>query len=185
MGVLLDTIGSLVIGSAFLLVMLKALFTLTSSAHNINMEYSLQHFSEEVITIIDSLYLEKAGTGVPASSDIVLNATSRNFRFRGKMNGDLSPIDTVEIIQTMANQDTVDRYGYPLRIYRNGTLEAGPFWLADTLEITYFDQNNDTTFSAGSVFSLSMEFTLTYDHYSTEHGHYNQIHIPILSLIHI
>ncbi len=164
MGHLLDAIGALVIGGMFFITMFNSMFDVRSAGHDLIVQLALNKVSEDVVNGLDSLYLAKVGAGIPTDSIAIFESGSKRFEFRGRMSV-FSSIDTIEVVQ----EDSTD-LGYPFKVYRNGILELGPFWLSDSLKFTYYDIDENETSIPDSVHSMKVEMEFTYDMYSSGTG---------------
>lgn len=161
MGSLLDAVGALVIGGMFLVTMFTAQFNVRSIGSDSNMELTLIEMSEKVVDNVNS-YLSKVGLGV-VGTDKISVASPNSFEFKGKDNI-LDPTYTILVVQEA--YDDAEK-GYPFKIYRNGSLELGPFYLADSLRITYYDIDEVITYTRENIRSIKVEMEFTYDIYSS------------------
>ena len=144
---ILNIIGSALISGLILLTIFSSLSNVQVFSYNTQLQISLNKMSEDLITGrkvngIDypglTRYLSKVGAGVPTGTSAILEATSNSFRFLGQMSVS-SSINTIYIVQ-----ESQTSKGYPIYVYNNDmtTSELGPFWLADSLNLTYYDVNN-------------------------------------------
>ena len=150
MASILDVIGAAIVGSLVLLMMFTSLFNMQVINYNTQIQTNLSQMSEDLITgrtvgnvnyLGLETYLSKVGAGVPETTDPIIEATSYSFKFLGKVNSTSSIYSTFHFVQESLTSD-----GYPLYVYQDdmssGNHILGPFWLADSLDITYYDMNN-------------------------------------------
>ncbi len=169
MSSLLDVLGATIAGSLVLLMIFGALSNMQVISYNTQLQISLTKMSEDLITgrkvgNIDRPGLEsilsKVGAGVPESTDPIIEATSNSFKFLGQTNP-TSSISTFYFVQ----EDSTSN-GFPLYIYQNNMTNPilGPFWMADTLAITYYDVDDNLITSPGTNHGLirSIEVSLTF-----------------------
>lgn len=147
MSSILDVIGSVLIGGLILLTIFNALSNVQVFSYNTQLQISLNKMSEDLITGRKvngedypglTRYLSKVGAGVPTGTTAILEATSNSFRFFGQM----SVSSSIRMIYIVQESQTSE--GYPIYVYNSdmSTSELGPFWLADSLNLTYYDVNN-------------------------------------------
>ena len=173
MASLLDVIGAAIVGSLVLLMMFTALFNMQVINYNTQIQSNLSQMAEDLITgrtvgtanyLGLETYLSKVGAGVPETTDPITEATSISFKFLGKVNS-TSSISTFYLIQ-----EALTGNGYPLYVYQDdmstGNHILGPFWLADSLEISYYDVSNNLISSPDSNRDLirSAEINLLFFH---------------------
>ena len=169
MSSILDVIGATIAGSVVLLMIFTALFNIQVISYNTQLQISLSQMSEDLITGrnvggIDQPGLEtllsKVGAGVPSATDPIIEATSNSFKFLGRTNL-TSSISTFHFVQESQTSN-----GFPLYVYQNDMSNpiSGPFWMADSLLISYYDVNNSIISSPGSNHGLirSVEVNLTF-----------------------
>jgi hypothetical protein len=161
MGSMLDAIAALVIGGMILISIFNTMFNVNFLGHDLNTEFSLMKTAEQIVAGIDTLYLAKVGSGMGTSTGI-LEATSNKFKFEHKVSPESTDEDEICIVQ-----ETKDTNGYPLKVYRNDTLELGPFWLADSLKFTYYTKSGNVTTNLDSVRSVKVKMNFTYDYLSS------------------
>ena len=177
MASLLDVIGATIVGSMVLLLMFSALFNIQAINYNTNIQTNLSQMSEDLITgrTIGSTnylgletYLSKVGAGVAETTDPIIESTSNSFKFLGQINP-TSSISTFYFVQETLTSD-----GFPLYVYQNDMSNPtfGPFWLADSLEINYFDVNDNIIASPNSnhglIRSVEINFTFFYNTYQPD-----------------
>ncbi|HPR17409.1 MAG TPA: hypothetical protein PLD62_04110 [Candidatus Cloacimonadota bacterium] len=172
MNSLLNTLGATVVGSMILLMVFGALMNMQTLNYNMQQQVILSGIAENLLsgrTIagvsysgLDS-YLSKVGAGVSASTDPIIEAYSSNFKFRGK----LSPYSGISIIQIISKNPVNGIY--PLYVYVDDMVNpvSGPFWLADPLNINYYDVNNSEIYSPNSnhnaIRSCKFTFNFTFE----------------------
>ena len=173
MSSLLDVLGAAITGSVVLLMMFSALFNIQVISHNTELQISLSQMSEDLITgrTVGSTnylgletYLSKVGAGVPSTTDPIIEATSNSFKFLGRKIPS-SAISTYYFVQ----EDSTSN-GYPLYVYKDdmtiGNQILGPFWMADSLVISYYDVNDNIIASPVPVINhdliRSVEVNLTF-----------------------
>ncbi len=169
MSSMLDVIGATIAGSVVLLMIFSALFNIQVISYNTQLQISLSQMSEDLITGrkvggldqpgLESI-LSKVGAGVPSATDPIIEATSNSFKFLGRTNL-TSSISTFHFVQESQTSN-----GFPLYVYQNDMSNpiSGPFWMADSLLISYYDVNNSIISSPGSNHDLirSVEVNLTF-----------------------
>lgn len=170
MNALLDTLGATVAGGLILLMIFSSITNMQVMSFNMQQQAILNKISEDLISgrsvnNIDypglGFYLSKVGAGVPANP--IVEAVSNSFKFQGKLTP-FAGISTFHITSGAAVNGV-----YPLYIYVDNmsTPVQGPFWMADSLNITYYDEfnveiadpNNHRTDIRSAMFSFN--FTLT------------------------
>lgn len=169
MASLLDVLGATIAGSLVLLMIFTSLFNIQVISYNTQLQIGLTKMSEDLITGrrvggIDQPGLEsilsKVGAGVSTSTDPIIEATSTSFKFLGQIN----PTSVISTFYFVQESETSD--GFPLYVYQNDMSNPflGPFWLADTLEITYNDFNNNVINAPDSNHDLirSIEVNLAF-----------------------
>ena len=169
MSSLLDVIGATIAGSVVLLMIFTALFNIQVMSYNTQLQISLSQMSEDLITGrkiggVDQPGLEsilsKVGAGVPSTTDPIIEVTSNSFKFLGRTNL-TSSISTFYFVQESQTSN-----GFPLYVYQNDMSNpiSGPFWMADTLAISYYDVNDNIISAPGSNHGLirSVEVNLTF-----------------------
>ncbi len=169
MSSLIDVMGATIVGSLVLLMIFGALSNMQVVSYNTQLQISLTQMSEDLITgrkvgNLDQPGLEsilsKVGAGVPEGTDPIIEVTSKSFKFLGQTNP-TSSISTFYFVQ----EDSTSN-GFPLYVYQNNMTNSilGPFWMADTLAITYYDVNDNLITSPGSNHGLirSIEVSLTF-----------------------
>lgn len=161
MGSMLDVLGALVVSGMILVSIFTAMFNVNFLGHDLNMEYTLIKDSERLITGIDSLYLAKVGSGMGTSTGI-LEATPTKFRFEYKVSPQSTITEEICIIQEAQTEN-----GFPFKIYRNNNTELGPFWLADSLKLTYYSKSGNVTTFIDSIRSIEVKMNFTYDYLSS------------------
>ncbi len=174
MASLLDVIGAAIVGSLVILMMFTALFNIQAINNNTQLQINLSEMSEDLITgrTVGSTnylgletYLSKIGAGVSTSTDPIIEATSTSFKFLGQLNS-TSSISTFYFVQESATAN-----GIPLYFYQDDMSNPmyGPFWLADSLDIKYYDVNNNLVTSPNSnhasIRSAELRFTFFYNTY--------------------
>lgn len=177
MSSILDVIGATIAGSLVLLMIFTALFNMQAISYNTELQIGLTKMSEDLITgrKIGSInypglesILSKVGAGVSTSTDPIIRATSSSFKFLGQ-NNPTSIISTFHFVQETGTSD-----GFPLYVYQNDMSNPifGPFWLADSLEITYIDRNNNIVNNPDSnhdlIRSVEVSLTFFYDTYQPD-----------------
>lgn len=175
MASLLDVIGAAIVGSLVLLMMFSSLFNMQVINYNTQIQSNLSQMSEDLITgrsvgstnyLGLETYLSKVGAGVPETTDPIIEATSNSFEFLGKVNS-TSSISTFHFVQEALTSD-----GYPLYVYQDGSQILGPFWLADSLDITYYDVSNNLVSSPdsnhGSIRSVEVSLSFFYSTHQPE-----------------
>ncbi|MBN2460341.1 MAG: hypothetical protein JXB60_01940 [Candidatus Cloacimonetes bacterium] len=132
---LLDAIGALIIGGLLLLTMINAVFNVHARAVDIEQQIVLAEVSENIVRII-SEYLSLAGAGAGGQ---MLNNTGKNrLMFSASDSTYTGMQKQYDIIQGPA----IYKKGYPLEVYINSNKVLGPFYLTDSLRITYFNEAN-------------------------------------------
>ena len=112
--------------------------------------------------------LSKVGAGVSTSTDPIIEATSTSFKFLGQTNP-TSSVSTLYFVQESGTSE-----GFPLYVYQNDMSNPiiGPFWMADTLEITYIDMNNNVVNTPDSnhdlIRAIKVSLTFFYDTYQPD-----------------
>ena len=177
MSSLLDVLGATVAGSMVLLMIFTALFNMQVISYNTQLQISLSKMSEDLITGrkaggIDQPGLEsilsKVGAGVPTGTDPIIEATSSSFKFLGQTSL-TSSISTFYFVQENSTSN-----GFPLYVYQNdmSTPISGPFWMADSLAITYLDANNNIITSPNTnhnlIRSVAVNITFFYNTYQPD-----------------
>ena len=169
MASLLDVLGATIAGSLVLLMIFTSLFNIQVISYNTQLQIGLTKMSEDLITGrrvggidqpgIESI-LSKVGAGVSTSTDPIIEATSSSFKFLGQS----SPTSVISTFYFVQESETSD--GFPLYVYQNDMSNPflGPFWMADTLEITYNDMNNNVVNNPDSNHDMirSIEVNLTF-----------------------
>ena len=177
MSSLLDVLGATVVGSMVLLMIFTSLFNMQVISYNTQLQIGLTKMSEDLITGrkignidqpgIESI-LSKVGAGVSTSTDPIIEATSISFKFLGQINP-TSSVSTFYFVQESGTSE-----GFPLYVYQNDMSNPiiGPFWMADTLEITYIDMNNNVVNTPDSnhdlIRAVEVNLTFFYDTYQAD-----------------
>ena len=177
MSSLLDVLGATVVGSMVLLMIFTSLFNMQVISYNTQLQIGLTKMSEDLITGrktgnidqpgIESI-LSKVGAGVSTSTDPIIEATSISFKFLGQINP-TSSVSTFYFVQESGTSE-----GFPLYVYQNDMSNPiiGPFWMADTLEITYIDMNNNVLNTPDSnhdlIRAIEVNLTFFYDTYQPD-----------------
>lgn len=177
MSSLLDVLGATVVGSMVLLMIFTSLFNMQVISYNTQLQIGLTKMSEDLITGrktgnidqpgIESI-LSKVGAGVSTSTDPIIEATSISFKFLGQINP-TSSVSTFYFVQESGTSE-----GFPLYVYQNDMSNPiiGPFWMADTLEITYIDMNNNVVNTPDSnhdlIRAIEVNLTFFYDTYQAD-----------------
>ena len=177
MSSLLDVLGATVVGSMVLLMIFTSLFNMQVISYNTQLQIGLTKMSEDLITGrktgsidqpgIESI-LSKVGAGVSTSTDPIIEATSLSFKFLGQINP-TSSVSTFYFVQESGTSE-----GFPLYVYQNDMSNPiiGPFWMADTLEITYIDMNNNVVNTPDSnhdiIRAIEVNLTFFYDTYQSD-----------------
>ncbi len=177
MSSLLDVLGATVVGSMVLLMIFTSLFNMQVISYNTQLQIGLTKMSEDLITGrktgsidqpgIESI-LSKVGAGVSTSTDPIIEATSTSFKFLGQTNP-TSSVSTLYFVQESGTSE-----GFPLYVYQNDMSNPiiGPFWMADTLEITYIDMNNNVVNTPDSnhdlIRAIKVSLTFFYDTYQPD-----------------
>jgi len=174
MNFFLDTIGATFAGGLILLMIFGAIMNMQALSYNMQQQVILSSIAENLLSgrTISGItysglesYLSKVGAGVPAAIDPIIDASSNGFKFRGQQTT-ISAISTFYIVS-----ETQVGNAYPLYVYLNDMNNpiAGPFWLADPLNITYYDVNNSVIANPNSnhssIRSARFEFNFTFDTY--------------------
>ena len=177
MSSLLDILGATIAGTVVLIMIFSALFNIQVISHNTQLQISLSQMSEDLITgrKIGTTYylglesiLSKVGAGVPEATDPIIEATSNSFKFLGRSNPS-SAISTFYFIQESETSD-----GFPLYFYQDDMSNhiSGPFWMADSLAILYYDQSNNLISSPNSnhsdIRSIKVELPFFYNTYRSD-----------------
>ncbi|MCF7859005.1 MAG: hypothetical protein K9N07_06725 [Candidatus Cloacimonetes bacterium] len=174
MSSLLDVIGATIAGSMVLLMILSSLLNMQVISHNTELQFGLTKMSEDLITGrkvgtvsypgVESI-LSKVGSGVASSTDPIIEATAISFKFLGQSNPS-SAVSTFHFVQKTGTQQ-----GFPLYVYQNDMTNPilGPFWMADSLEITYLDKDNIKLLSPNSdhdlIRAIQVNLTFFYNTY--------------------
>jgi len=177
MASLLDVLGATIAGSLVLLMIFTSLFNIQVISYNTQLQIGLTKMSEDLITGrktgsidqpgIESI-LSKVGAGVSTSTDPIIEATSTSFKFLGQTNP-TSSVSTLYFVQESGTSE-----GFPLYVYQNDMSNPiiGPFWMADTLEITYIDMNNNVVNTPDSnhdlIRAIKVSLTFFYDTYQPD-----------------
>jgi len=140
MTAILETIWATVIGGMLIVSILNGLFTIQTTAMNLEMQVTLNQISEDVTSLINDDILARVGSGVDPDSTIILTATTNEFEFKGRL-AEETAVSTIKLVQEDSTAS-----GYPLKVYQDNILIMGPFWLADSLDINYF-KTDDTELS--------------------------------------
>ena len=167
MSALIDAIAALVIGGLLLVVMVNAMFNIHAQSVDIEQQLILSQISENVARIIGG-YLSLAGAG---ESGAILDSTGvHRLRYEASDSTFTSTLRTYDIVQGDST-----KYGFPLEVFIDGTREMGPFYLSESLQITYFDENDNEIalvngiVPSGSLTNLRymrMELEFYYDAFS-------------------
>ena len=145
MNAIFDALGATIAGGLILLMIFSAMTNIQVISLNMQQQSILNKMSEDLLSgrtvnNIDypglGFYLSKVGAGV--SSNSILEALSNSFKFQGQ----LSPFSGISTFQIKSG--TAVNGVFPLYVYVNNmsTPVLGPFWLAESLNITYYDVNN-------------------------------------------
>ncbi|MEA2095922.1 MAG: hypothetical protein U9P73_04415 [Candidatus Cloacimonadota bacterium] len=177
MSSLLDVLGATVVGSMVLLMIFTSLFNMQVINYNTQLQIGLTKMSEDLITGrktgnidqpgIESI-LSKVGAGVSTSTDPIIEATSISFKFLGQINP-TSSVSTFYFVQESGTSE-----GFPLYVYQNDMSNPiiGPFWMADTLDITYIDMNDNVVNTPDSnhdlIRAIEVNLTFFYDTYQPD-----------------
>ncbi|HCX73939.1 MAG TPA: hypothetical protein DHM37_09495 [Candidatus Cloacimonas sp.] len=132
MTAILETIWATVVGGMLIVSILSGLFTIQTTAMNLEMQVSLNDISEEVTSILNNEILARVGSGVDPDSTMITTAKSNEFEFKGRLAQETA-VATIKLVQEDSTAS-----GYPLKVYQNGSLIMGPFWLSDSLEVNYY-----------------------------------------------
>ena len=175
MSSILDVLGAAIVGSMVLLMIFSALFNIQVISHNTQLQISLSQMSEDLITgrKIGSDYhlglesfLSRVGAGVPDTTAII-EATRNSFKFIW-FNPIIDAVSTYYFVQ----EDSVSTDGYPLYFYIDDMTNpvSGPFWLADSLKITYYDEshNDPTNPNHSDIRSIKVELPFFYNTYRAD-----------------
>ena len=174
MSSLIDVLGATVAGSLVLLMIFGALSNMQVISYNTQLQISLTEMAEDMITgrklgTEDQLGLESilsyVGSGVITGQASILEATSNSFKFVGKTNPN-SPLRTFYLVQEDQTSD-----GFPLYVYQDVMTPnnhiLGPFWLADSLAIKYYDVSStlivDPSINYDLIRSIEVNLTFFYD----------------------
>ena len=173
MNALLDALGATFTGGLILLMIFSAVTNMQVLSYNMHMQTILNQIAEDLISgkTINNIsfsglgyYLSKVGAGVPSGSNPIITARSNSFKFRGKLTPTTSSISIFHI----TSEDAVNGV-YPLYVYLSNMSQPilGPFWLADSLEITYFDETNteitNPNSNHGDIRSARIYFNFTFE----------------------
>ncbi|MDP8202212.1 MAG: hypothetical protein P9M11_08730 [Candidatus Tenebribacter burtonii] len=169
MSSILDVLGAMITGSIILLMMFSALFNIQVISYNTQLQISLSQMSEDLITgrkigndhyLGLESFLSRVGAGVPDSLAII-EATSTSFKFLGRSNTS-SAISTYYFVQKAASS--------PLYVYKDDMVNhiSGPFWLADPLSLTYYDENENPTLNIADIRSIKVDITFLYNTYRSD-----------------
>jgi len=159
MSSILDVLGAMITGSIILLMMFSALFNIQVISYNTQLQISLSQMSEDLITgrkigndhyLGLESFLSRVGAGVPDSLAII-EATSTSFKFLGRSN-------------------TSSAISSPLYVYKDDMVNhiSGPFWLADPLSLTYYDENENPTLNIADIRSIKVDITFLYNTYRSD-----------------
>ncbi len=167
MSALIDAIGALIIGGMLLLIMVNSMFNIHAQSVDIEQQLILSQISENVARIIGG-YLSLAGAG---ESGAILDSTgTHRLRYIASDTTFTSTLRTYDIVQGNSTQ-----FGFPLEIYIDGSRIMGPFYLAEEMEITYFDENNNEIVQSNGFIPIAsledlrymrMELEFFYDAFS-------------------
>ena len=172
MNALFDTLGATITGGLILLMMFSAIINMQVLSYNMQQQVILNKIAEDLISgkTINNVsfsglgyYLSKVGAGVPAAIDPIMVATSNSFKFRGQLN----PLSSIRIFHITSGAQVGNTY--PLYVYLDNMSQAliGPFWLADSLEITYYDETNteitNPDSNHGVIRSAKFTFNFTFE----------------------
>lgn len=158
MASMIDVVGATIAGIMVLALIVTSLFNIQALNYNTQIQLNLSEMAEDLITgkTIGSdnylgleTYLSKVGAGVPDTLAII-EATSISFKFLGKINS-TSAVSTFYLVQESETSD-----GFPLYFYQDDMSNPifGPFWLADSLDITYFDISDNAVADPNSNHDL-------------------------------
>jgi predicted aspartyl protease len=84
MTAILETIWATVVGGMLIVSILSGLFTIQTTAMNLEMQVSLNDISEEVTSILNNEILARVGSGVDPDSTMITTAKSNEFEFKGR-----------------------------------------------------------------------------------------------------
>ncbi|MFC1898059.1 hypothetical protein ACFLYJ_00645 [Candidatus Cloacimonadota bacterium] len=147
MNALLDALGATFTGGLILLMIFSAVTNMQILSYNMQQQTILNQIAEDLISgkTINNIsfsglgyYLSKVGAGVPSGTDPIMVATSNSFKYRGR----LTPSSPTNVF--LISSEAAVNGAYPFYVYLQNmsTPVLGPFWLADSLEITYYDETN-------------------------------------------
>ncbi|MDO9577096.1 MAG: hypothetical protein Q7J16_04355 [Candidatus Cloacimonadales bacterium] len=174
MNALFDTLGATITGGLILLMIFSAITNMQVLSYNMQQQVILNKISEDLISgrTVNNVdypglgyYLSKVGAGVPAATDPIMVAISNSFQFRGQLTPSSST--SIFLITSEAQVNGV----YPLYVYLDNMSQPilGPFWLADSLEIAYYDENNTAISNPDSnhddIRSAKFAFNFTFESY--------------------
>lgn len=167
MNSIIDVIGSFVIGAILILAIINAIFSIQASSVDMQKQMVLTEISEDITSILTE-YLSRVGAGVPKSSAILTSTGTHQFNFLGRNDSSTGAVRNFYIAQG----DSVANRGFPLKVYIDGNLEMGPFWLSKRMNLTYFDESgnlipvtNDLVDSGfhSQIRSVRVQLTFFYD----------------------
>ena len=138
MSSIIDLIGSFVIGAILIIAIMNAVFSIQASSIDMQKQMLLTEVSEDITSILTE-YLSRVGAGVPKSSAVLTNTGTRQFNFLGRNDSSTGAVKNFYIAQG----DSVANRGFPLKVYIDGKLEMGPFWLSKRMNLTYFDDSGN------------------------------------------
>ncbi len=160
MGVLLDVLGSVIIGATLLLMMITFTLQVQETAARIYYTSSMIDHMDNAARNINHIFA-MAGVGVPSDSICVAaNSSSITFRTYWDCEGDTLSNDLHEIEITLADLGYAD--GKVIEIWQDGSviMPLGHIQYIEGIDMNYFDFDDNATTTPADI--MSAEILLTF-----------------------
>jgi hypothetical protein len=160
MGVLLDVLGSIVIGAMLIMMMFTFQIQMQESSQRILYVASMVEHMDMAATKVNKTFA-LAGIGIPSDSVCVTAGTNRVV-FKTFWNCDSDTLSATRNTIEMRIADVANPYGKALIITQNGTplTDNGYIFYIEAMSIRYYDKNDAVTTTPGLV--RSADFLLTF-----------------------
>lgn len=161
MSIILDIIGSVIIGSMLLLMLITFQYKLTDSADRyMYMKELISHSDMAAVKLNQVIAL--AGVGYTPTTTVIY-ATTDSLVFRTYWNFDTNAIQLSPLTISIKISDLPTPIGRALVIRQNGVPleDLGYIFYASDLDFRYYDRNDALTTTAANVRAAEMWITFT------------------------
>lgn len=163
MGVLLDVLGSVIIGGTLLLMIMSFNLQMQETASRIYYTSSMIEHMEEVAENINHVF-SMAGIGYDKDSTVCILANQNRITFRTYWNYETDALDEVPHSIALKLDDSNTQVGRVLDVIQDGTkYPLGHILFIEDMKLRYFNKNDAATSVLKDIMSAELILTFRRD----------------------